>query len=300
MAKSLRITLCLLFGSVWTISYGQEPALTDTTTLWRVETLDENEYIGRILSRDGETLRLETDQLGVITIRTAEIKALEPIDIGKIVDGKFWFDNPQATRYFWSPTGYGLRPGEGYYQNVWIFFNQVSIGVTENVSVGLGVVPLFLFAGASTPIWLTPKVSIPIQPERINLGAGALVGTVLGEENTGFGILYGSGTFGSRDRNVNFGLGYGYGGGEFASTPTVTLSGMLRTGRRGYLLTENYWIDAGGTTLLLLSAGGRYVGKSFSIDYGGFVPLAGDVETFIIIPWLGISVPIGKRSQGRR
>jgi len=58
----------------------------------------------------------------------------------------------------------GLHKGEGYYQNIWVFWNQASFGVTENFSLGFGIIPLFLFggeAGQYSPIWVVPKLSYP-------------------------------------------------------------------------------------------------------------------------------------------
>lgn len=269
-------------------------AQQDTVKLWNVELTNENSYIGKIISNDGVTLVFDSQELGVINIRVREIVRLTPVSPDRIQEGEFWFENPQATRYFWAPTGYGLKKGDAYYQNVWVFFNQISVGITDNVSIGAGVVPLFIFGGAPFPVWITPKVSFSVQ-DKLHLGGGALLGTIVGESESSFGIAYGTATMGTRDKNFNVGLGYGLAGGEWANAPTITVSGMIRTGKRGYILTENYFIDVGNETLLLLSLGGRSVGKTIAIDYGGFIPLTEGLDTFIAIPWLGISVPLGKR-----
>jgi hypothetical protein len=113
-----------------------------------------------------------------------------------------------------------------------VLFNQVSVGITNNFSVGIGMVR-FSFCRAATPVWIAPKLSIPVKKDKFNLGAGALVATVIGEgEGGGFGILYGLATTGSRDNNLSLGLGYGYAGGDWADSPTISLSGMARTGAR--------------------------------------------------------------------
>ncbi len=65
------------------------------------------------------------------------------------------------------------------------------MGVTNYFSIGAGIVPVFLFGGGATPVWITPKFSIPVVKDKFNVGAGALVGTVLGASGTGFGLLYG-------------------------------------------------------------------------------------------------------------
>ena len=287
--------LLLFFVSLACQLSGQDTLpRADTTRLWQVITVDGNEYFGKILDRNSEELRLKTEALGVITIQVKNLKSIKEIRPELVVAGELWSENPQATRYFWAPNGYGLKGGEGYYQNLWVFFNQVSVGITDNASIGFGIVPLFLFGGAPTPVWITPKVSVPVVENKFNLGAGALIGTVLGEDTGGFfGLAYGVSTFGSRDKNFNIGLGYGFAGGEWARTPTINLSAMIRIGRKGYLLTENYYIDAGGTAFGLLSLGGRTVWGNVALDYGGFIP-AGDVGTLVVVPWLGITVSFGR------
>lgn len=283
----LAIACCCLFS---TQLYSQDTK--DST--YRVETVDGNEYIGKILSRDSSGITLKTEQLGVITLKSADVKRVSAIGAVKIENGRVWLDNPDASRYFISPSGYGVKKGQGYYQNVWIFFNQFTYGITNNFSIGAGIVPLFLFSGSPTPVWINPKLSIPIVKDKINLGVGFLAGTVLGEVNSGFGILYGVTTFGSRDRNISVGIGYGFAGDELAQTPTITLSGMYRIAPRWYLLTENYLIGLSDANLGILSFGGRYVTRKLGIDFGLFVPIEQDDGIFAG-PWLGINVPFGRK-----
>jgi hypothetical protein len=270
--------------------------ITDTTRLWRVETVDGNEYVGTIVRRDAQELQLRTENLGVITIRLRDARRLEALGEGRQPEEGLWRENLLATRYFWVSNGYGLRRGEGHYQNVWVLFNQATIGITDNLSFGAGLVPVFLFAGEATPVWITPKVSFPVVRDRVNLGAGALIATLIGGgEGTGFaGIAYGVATFGSRDRNLTAGLGYGFADGDWARIPAVNLSGMLRYGRSGYLMTENYLFDDGEEVLVLSLLGGRQVWRDVSLDYGLLIPFT-EGEEFLAIPWLGLAVPFGRR-----
>ena len=261
----------------------------------RIETLDGNEYIGVILEQTTDKVRIKTEKLGEIVIPVAEIKGISQITLKKGKDGSYWLDNPQATRYFWAPNGYNLKKGEGYYQNVWVFFNQAVYGFTDHFSAGAGVVPLFIFAGVATPAWVTAKYSVPVIENKFNLGAGALMGTIIGEDNTNFGIVYGVGTFGSRDKNLSVGLGWGFADGELAKNPTVNISGIIRTGAKGYFLTENYFIGTPDNFVVLLSAGGRRIIKNIGLDFGAFVPIGKDVDTFAAIPWLGLTIPFGKK-----
>ncbi len=288
--KTIYIVLLAHFVSLLccTTAYTQD-AMQDTSRLWRIQTIDGNEYVGKIISKDGEELVLQDNNIGTITLNMQRIRLMREADPKRVVRGHYWSENPQSTRYFFAPNGYGLRKGEGYYQNVWIFLNQASVGLTDQISIGVGMVPAFLFFGAPTPVWITPKISFPIKKDVFNLGVGALAGTVVGEDTGVFGIGYGVATLGNRDKNLTFGLGYGFIDGEFSSQGLVTVGGMLRTGKKGYLMLESYFAADGGVLLL----GGRTVWSRISLDYGGIVPLLGYGQ-FVIGPWLGIAIPLGK------
>jgi hypothetical protein len=229
--------------------------------------------------------------MGEITIRRADIISMKEIDSARLKNGDYWYENPHATRYLFSSNALGLNSGQGYYQNTWIFFNNVNVGVTNNFSLGVGLVPTFLFGTASVPVWLIPKVSIPLQKDNLHLAAGGLFGGVLGEDNAGVGLAYGTLTLGNSNRNLSFGMGYGYADGEWSDTPMFNLSGMLRTSRTLYLVSENYFFSIGGETVGLFSAALRWAPENFAVDFGLVRP-TGDGD-YIGIPWLGVTLPFG-------
>lgn len=290
MRNQLRLFIVsglLLFSNL--IAFGQTNS--DSTT-YQVETKDGNTYIGNILSMDSVAIVFKTTSIGTITIQKKTIQKITSLSPDRIKDGEVYADNPQSTRYFFSPTGYGMKSGEGYYQNVWVLFNQFSFSFTDNVSLGAGIVPIFLIAGASSPAWIAPRFSVPVIEDKFNVGGGAFIGTILGEEKSGFGIVYGVSSFGSRDKNFTLGLGYGYSGGNFAETPTITASTMIRTGPRGYFISENYYISTGADYMLIASFGGRAITRGgVGIDWGIVLPIGEGIGEFVAIPWLGITLP---------
>lgn len=287
--KSKIVFLLLAFGLISIIAQAQ----SSDTTLVQIETTDGNTFVGEVVKEDSIKIVLVTEMLGEIAIPKSFIKSQKLVQSEKIKNGKLWFANPQSTRYFWSPNAYGLKKGEGYYQNIWVLWNQFSYGLSDNFSLGAGIIPTFLFAGSPTPVFATAKFSIPVVKDKVNLGAGAIAGTVLGEAETGFGILYGLSTFGSPDNNVTVGMGYGFAGGEWASSPMINVNGMFRITNRGYFITENYYLNADGENLVLLMLGGRWIIKKAALDYGLVIPV-GDIGSFIAIPWLGFTIPFGK------
>ncbi|MFW6290210.1 MAG: hypothetical protein ACOC0R_04505 [Mariniphaga sp.] len=171
-------------------------------------------------------------------------------------------------------------------ESVCIWLNRSSVDWRRGSS-------LFLFGGVSTPVFVSPKISIPVIREKFNKGFGALLGTVLGESNSGFGIVYGVSTLGSCNRNISLGLGYGYLTEEWASSPLVNISGMTRLSPRWYLLSETHFViveeEGGG----LISAGARRMIRKAALDFGVFVPVGSNIDGFYAIPWLGFTIPFG-------
>jgi hypothetical protein len=289
--KSFFIVIILIFFLPQIDTIAQE--LADSSSLWVIDTEDGNTFMGRILNEDSIQVVLLTDVYGTVLIPTSRIKQKKELKQTDLIEGQHWFSNPHATRYFFGTNGYGLRKGEAYYQNTWILFNQINYGISNHISLGGGMVPLFLFAGAPTPVFITPKLTLPLIKDKLNLGAGVLYAYVLGEE-FGFGITYGTITLGNRDSNLTLGGGWAFADAEWASSPTLTLNGMTRVGRKTYLVTENYYIGLSeDSSFGIISLGGRSVQKKLAVDYGLFFPVGADIGSFLAIPWLGIAVPFG-------
>ncbi|MDX2135244.1 MAG: hypothetical protein SFV52_10665 [Saprospiraceae bacterium] len=285
------LLLCLSIGL-----RAQDTPPADSLETVVINMLDGNEMVGQLVRQDAQTLTLRTKDYGDVILRKDQIKSISEGDSRRLVDGVYWQDNVYATRYLFGPSAYNLRKGEGYYQNTWIFINQFSVGVTNHFTIGAGLIPLFFFAGTPSPVWITPKVSLPIQSEIFNASLGALAGTVVGEEESGFGVLYGNTTFGPRDRNLTLGLGYGFAGGELADVPTVTIGGTYRVGPKLALLTENYFLDAGDSNYFLGSFGLRFILRDVAIDGALIIPTETGGSLFFI-PWLGLTVPFGRRKK---
>lgn len=290
MKTATRLTLAICMFLFASQLFGQQ----EGGQKYQVQTRDGNEFMGVLIFEDENEIRLLTEALGEIRLLKSNIVRMKIIEEGNIRDGILWPDNPQSTRYFWAPNGYGLEKGESYYQNIWVLYNQVTFGLTNNFSLSGGMIPLFLFQAGVTPVWVVPKFSIPLEKEKINLGAGAFVGALLGEGES-FGILFGALTLGSPDKNISFAMGWGYAGSEWANSPLINVGVMLRAGPKGYFISENYFIPLGGSSAVILSAGGRSIIRNVGLDYGLFVPLA-DGE-ILGIPFLGVTIPFGKKDK---
>jgi hypothetical protein len=267
------------------------PEANDSTQKERlvaIEMKTGEQMVGYLISEDDTEVKLRTEKYGVVTLKWRDILSIKDIDQKEVnKEGVYYKYNLQSTRYFFGPSGFGLKKGEGYYQNVWVFFNQASYGFTDYFSASVGTVPVFLFGGPA-PVWIVPKVSIPIIEDKLNISAGAMMGTVLGQEELGFAIPFGTFTYGNRNSNISASIGYGMVDGEWSSDPTITVSGMLRVSQKTYLITENYFLP--GMDASLISLGARSFAGKIGIDYGLVLPIGYTVA----IPWLGLTVPFGK------
>ncbi|MCP3930820.1 MAG: hypothetical protein GY705_17165 [Bacteroidetes bacterium] len=244
-----------------------------------IKTQDGNKFYGEVIERNTENIVIETSSVGKITVSVREVRQVKIISKEQIKKGKYWFENPNATRNYFGPTAIPMRKGEGYYQNFYIVFNGVNYGVTDNVTIGMAAVPLTWFSGGFN-LGLTGKAAFPID-ENLYVGAGAIVGAVqdAGISGIGFGVA----TYGTRDNNLTAGLGYAFSN-EGTSRPILTLSGMLRVGRRFGLVTEN-WFLIGVDQGYIFSYGGRYMGEKVAIDLGF-------INHPEIIEEIGIGIPI--------
>jgi hypothetical protein len=292
-----KLTL-FFFGSIFIVMpilvFSQTQEIKDLVI---IETKDGNEFIGTIVSEDEEKIILKTEVLGEITIKKAVIVKRRVVKSTNLVEGVLWDDNPQSSRYLWTPNGYGLNEGEGYYQNIWVLYNQFSYGFSNYFSMSVGLIPLFLFQAGVTPMWIVPKFSLPIVEDKVNMAAGAFIGALAGESEAGFGIVFGTLTLGDRNKNLNFGFGWGYAGGDWANKPIINVSGVARVSARGYLLTENYYIPVEDYPLVILSGGYRFMTKKVAIDFGLYIPISSEMDGFVGIPIVGLTIPFGGSSN---
>lgn len=271
---------------------------SDTSVLVTVQTVDGNFFMGKIVSSDTAMIVLKTDNYETVAIRKSSVKNLRQ---GVQKQSRFSNiplpeSNTQAFRYFAGPSGYGLARGQICYDNSMLIFNQVSYGITDHFSLGAGFAPIPMFDFA-LPVWVAPKLSIPIVREKVNFGLGAVYGRTLfdsGGEKQTFGAVFAHGTFGSRERNFSAGAGIAYSDDTWSPKPVWSLSGCLRTTNWFYLISENYRYRNSNGSSTLLSLGGRFMFWQAALDAIFVAPIIPDQGRFFPLPWVGFHLLFGK------
>lgn len=217
--------------------------------------------------------RVEIPRAEIVSMRTVTLRA----------SGEVWAEDPNVSRLFFSSTGRALPKGEGYVSSFWLFLPFVGYGVTERFTIAAGtpIVP----GGFGEVFYIAPKFTVF---ERANtaFSVGALsffVTDQIAEGNAG--ILYGVGTYGSRDNAITLGAGWFYAAtSDYSGTsnePVFMLGGERRISRRVKLVTEN-WLAVNPGVSGLVSAGFRFIGDRLSADLG-FAGMTG-VESACCLP----------------
>jgi hypothetical protein len=57
--------------------------------------------------------------------------------------------------------------------------------------------------------------------------------------------------------------------------------------------TENYFLFNQGGVGTLIGLGGRFASRHLAVDYGAIIPVFPEMGGFVVMPWLGITVPFG-------
>lgn len=300
-----RLALLAAFLFAVPLAAQQATPPTDTATRQIVRTRDGSTLVGRVVSEDSTSIRIETTG-GVLTIARSEVASITTIRANDMHDGEYWFPDPNRTRLFFAPTGRMLDQGEGYYMNTYLLLQNFAGGLGDYVTIGGG---FSLLPGVDPSDWLyyvTPKVGL-YRSRDLNVAIGALAGFVPNVNGGAFGVMYGVITKGGSDGSLTAGTGFGYAGSSIASRPVFLLGGERRVARRIALLSENYLyvqrnrgFNCTQTGCFdvdenvphgVVSYGVRFLGEKLSVDLA-FFNLAGRDANAVFpgIPYLSFGV----------
>jgi hypothetical protein len=231
---------------------------------------------GIMINETAQEMSLQTDNMGTVTLKKEQIQKIVQLDQSNYRKGKYWFPNPNYSRYFLSP-GMQLKKGDGYYQNVDLSLNSVSYGITDFLSIGGGLEIYSTLSGHPT-FFVMPKMGFKIV-NSLWIGAGILYANTtdaIGDFG-GLGIGYGTLTYGNDNSNATLGIGWGYVDNTWSDKPVITVSGMTRVARSIALVTENWFVP----DYALFSYGVRFMGERIAVDLG-FINSKDIIETFPI------------------
>ena len=225
--------------------------------------------------RDGTTIigTYDREEHGNIYIKDSEgkemylpkvmVAQIHEVTTDNIKNGEYWFPNLHDTRYFFSPSAFGLEEGEGYFGHSYWMLWQVQYGITDEFSIGGGTTLWGL------PATLNAKYSFNIKND-INAAmgwfwVGDLFGWSGGEMGSLLNMPYAVVTKGSKENNITLGAGYNlatpfeeerneYGSGtDFEPEPlasserlVLNMGATFRASRRFAFVFEGWLLNAFG------------------------------------------------------
>ncbi len=242
--------------------------IADSSLIQTITLKNGDQLTGRIIEVREDEIDFQT-QFGVMQIKMSAVEDIYTADASMMRDGKLWFKNPHTTRLFFSPTGRMLPEGDGYYQNIYLFFNGFAYGVTDNLTLGGGmsVFPTDDFLNNNV-FYFTPKFGGQLT-ENFSAATGVLFIFLPFGEEFGGGIAYVVGTAGKPDYSFTFGLGIPFSEDNLAETQIILLGTDLRMTERISFVSEN-WLIPGAEDGVMLSYGLRFFGENIAIDLGFF------------------------------
>lgn len=225
--------------------------------IWKVTTESDKVYTGKLLETSNTSITLELEEGTVITINRDKIVKMRKLEQQELKtykpDTVLKSDWLPINRHRASTNAYTLPKNYGYYENTGVFTNRVNYGLTDNLEIEGGVIPVLFVI---YPYWLKLKSSISLEPERVTLGleAGIFGTAIVGEAETSSLVNFISGkvTIGPRHRNFTVGyLSVGLFGNpnqnsvtgldiEYQRLEALTLAGMIDLSDKWSIYAETF------------------------------------------------------------
>jgi len=203
-----------------------------------------------------------TDSIYIPKVMIAQI---HEATADNVQNGEYWFPNLHDTRYFFSPSAFGLEEGEGYYSHSYWFLWQAQYGITDDFSIGAGTTPFGI------PSSVNAKYSYSINENTHSaigwFWVGDLFGWGDGDLEALINMPYFVLTKGNRENNISFATGYNFASldsdFEFSTERLVlNLGATYRTSRRFAFVFEGWLLNAFGDEQYFMGGPGlRYFRK---------------------------------------
>lgn len=250
----LSIAVILLLASSCIFS---QKIILNTKDLAKVETKDGSSIYGTITEKDKKFITLKTEY-GENRIKRSDVINISYINEEEL---KTQDDTYSGSHYYFAPSAFNLKKGQSYYENIYLGFNSVTFGLTDNFSLTAGVEVFSLLFGPSTPfMFVTPKVSLPFSHGAFSVSS--TIGII--PDTAPFGITQAALTFGNLRDNITFstGLGFNVEDGFEDSLVPITISGVKRISDNLSLMSENWMFIFDSTLEGIFSLGLRIHGKN--------------------------------------
>jgi hypothetical protein len=247
------------------------------------EIKDGSNRSGRLDSLNAVYYYINNPSIGVDRISIKSVSKVKAIKLNK--DG--YFSNPHYSRYFFGPSAIPHPKGEVYWNNIWLEYNTIQYGVTDNFSVGMGGL---LFTSLSGYPTLLPNAKYSFKlNEKSHIAVGGLMLVINTSSKTSSAslpfVVY---TYGDSEANISFGGGWAHEKTSgWSNRPTGYIAGIKRVARNWVVQGEAYLLNNSTANTILLTTL-RNIKPTSSWDFGAMI-LNFDGERFAL-PIIGYTI----------
>jgi len=242
-----KIVFIIAFGLVLLIANAQTDLVGEK---YIYEFRDGTTIIGTFVKDDGGNIYINDLEGKETYLPRVMIAQIHELSDENFKNGEYWFSNLHDSRYFFSPSAFGLKQGEGYFgHSYWVMW-QAQYGITDELSIGAGTT-LFGIPGT-----VNAKYSFNIK-EDLNAAVGwfwvgDLFGFTGGDMCSLINMPYAVVTKGSKENNITLGAAYNlatpfedWSRSEVEPSQRLVLNagGTFRMGRRFAFVFEAWLLD---------------------------------------------------------
>jgi hypothetical protein len=230
------------------------------------EIKDGSNRSGRLDSLNAVYYYINNPSIGVDRISIKSVSKVKAIKLNK--DG--YFSNPHYSRYFFGPSAIPHPKGEVYWNNIWLEYNTIQYGVTDNFSVGMGGL---LFTSLSGYPTLLPNAKYSFKlNEKSHIAVGGLMLVINTSRKTSSAslpfVVY---TYGDSEANISFGGGWAHEKTSgWSNRPTGYIAGIKRVARNWVVQGEAYLLNNSTANTILLTTL-RNIKPTSSWDFGAMI-----------------------------
>ena len=259
--------LLFLFFSLWCLNaMAQNVKQLTIGNNYSFEIKDGSNRSGRLDSLNTVYYYINNPSIGVDRISIKSVSKVKAIKLNK--DG--YFSNPHYSRYFFGPSAIPHPKGEVYWNNIWLEYNTIQYGVTDNFSVGMGGL---LFTSLSGYPTLLPNAKYSFKlNEKSHIAVGGLMLVINTSSKTSSAslpfVVY---TYGDSEANISFGGGWAHEKTSgWSNRPTGYIAGIKRVARNWVVQGEAYLLNNSTANTILLTTL-RNIKPTSSWDFGAMI-----------------------------
>ena len=226
---------------------------------------DGGQIVGELKQETPDELTLTTS-FGEVKIARSKVKELTRITARDIHGGEYWYPDPNQTRAFVFPTASTLASGKGFYENYYLLFHSVHVGLTDNAMFSAGVA---LFPEGGKILTVGPKLRVyQNRTKTIEAAVGAHLFVAAGDDEAGKAFIpYGALSLG-RPNQGRLNIGAGGIAVEGESALFLNLSGDARLSRQVKAMGEVFLFSVDGETRAFPIYGLRFFSEKLAFDLG--------------------------------